>query len=388
MTRDTDTPINELREAVARQLGPNAVPGAVLAVSRDGQTWVEAIGRASIDGPPMSPDAVMRISSMTKPLTAVLTLMLVEDGTIALADPVERWLPELADRQVVRRLDGPVTDTEPAERAITVEDLLTMRMGFGFAFEVDACPLADLARARGLGLGPPLPSAIAHTPDEWLARFAELPLMDQPGRTWRYDAAYFVLGVLLARAGRTTLPELMRERLLEPLGMTSTRFVVRDPTRLIPSYAQNGSGGLAVFDPAEGSAWLEPPVFPHAGGGLVSTASDYLRFGEFLLSKGALLSAESIRAMTTDQLTPEQRTSEPAAIVLDGAGWGYGVSVSPERSSPPERFGWGGGLGTSWYVYPRHNATAVLLTQVMPPPEPLSTTFWSTFEAGIAAAAG
>ncbi|WP_328988436.1 beta-lactamase family protein [Kribbella sp. NBC_01245] len=367
-----------VREAVAGSLGVGTAPGAVLAVSRGGETWVEAVGRASVGGAPMPDDAVMRISSMTKPLVAVLTLMLAEDGVLALADPVERWLPELADRQVVRRLDGPLTDTEPAGRSITVEDLLTMRMGFGFAFEVEGCPAAEAAAARGLGMGPPLPSAITHSPDEWLARFAELPLMDQPGRTWRYDVAFAVLGVLLARAGQASLPELMRTRVLAPLGMTSTGFVVPDDARLVPSYVSDGAGALVLFDPVEGSEWREPPVFPHAGGGMVSTAADYLQFGEFMLARGAgLLGEESIRAMTTDQLTPEQRAGGPAGIFLDGDGWGYGVSVNAKR------YGWGGGLGTSWYAYPEHDLTAVLLTQMMPPSESVATAFWSTIEAEL-----
>ena len=148
-------PSERLLAAVGAQLGPGTAPGAVLAVSDNGEVLLEAVGDASLEGQPMTTDAVFRISSMTKPLVAVLTLMLADEGVLTLNDPVDRWLPELADRRVLRRLDGPVNETVPAERAITVEDLLTMRMGFGFAFEVGSCPVAEAADARGLGMGPP-----------------------------------------------------------------------------------------------------------------------------------------------------------------------------------------------------------------------------------------
>src|SRR5215207_1980499 len=198
MRRMTAILPQRLVAAVGEHLGPSTAPGAVVAVSNHGEVVLEAVGDASVEGAPMTTDAVFRISSMTKPLVAVLTLMLADEGVLAVGDPADRWLPELADRRVLRRLDGPVTETVPAERAITIEDLLTMRMGFGFAFEVESCPVGEVADARGLGMGPPLPSAVAVGPDEWIARFGELPLMEQPGSAWRYDLAYAVLGVLLA----------------------------------------------------------------------------------------------------------------------------------------------------------------------------------------------
>ncbi|TCN39859.1 CubicO group peptidase (beta-lactamase class C family) [Kribbella orskensis] len=372
-------PSERLLAAVGEQLGPGTAPGAVLAVSDNGQVLLEAVGNASLEGQPMTTDAVFRISSMTKPLVAVLTLMLVDEGVLTLNDPVDRWLPELADRRVLRRLDGPVNETVPAERAITVEDLLTMRMGFGFAFEVASCPVAEAADARGLGMGPPLPSAVAVGPDEWIARFGELPLMEHPGSAWRYDLAYAVLGVLLARAGEQPLGELLADRVLSPLGMGDTGFAVPDQARLVPCYTADGSGGLAVFDPAKGSDWSTDPLFPHAGGGLASTASNYLRFAEFMLAGGAhegkrLLSVDAFRAMTTDQLTPAQHSGSSAEIFLDGAGWGYGVQVSPTR------YGWGGGLGTTWFNYPDRHTAAILLTQCLPPPEPLLNAFWSSLD--------
>lgn len=382
-----------LREVVAEHVDAGLVPGAVVAVSRGGRVWLDAVGRAAVDGPPMATDAVVRISSMTKPLTAVLTLLLAQDGVLDLHDPVERWLPELVGRRVLRRLDGPVTATEPAEHRTTVEDLLTMRMGFGFAFEVESCPVADLAAAAGLGMGPPLPSAVPHSPDEWLARFAELPLMEQPGRHWRYELAFAVLGVVLARAAGAPLAQVLAERLLLPLGMADTGFAVPEHarSRLVPCYTADGAGGLALLDGVDDSDWLAAPSFPHAGGGLVSTAPDYLRFARFVLAGGVhegarLLSGGAVAAMTTDQLTPAQRSGSSAGAFLDGGGWGYGVQVLSTGTGPSSRtsrFGWGGGLGTTWFAHPGHDTTAVLLTQCLPPPGPLVTAFWAALQEGL-----
>ena len=163
------------------------VPGAVVGFLRDGKTSLGAAGSTSLGGSPLTDDALMRISSNTKPMVAVLALSLMEEGVLALADPVERFLPELADRRVLRRLDGPVEDTVPAERAVTVEDLLTMRLGFGFVFEAD-CAAVGAAAQAGLGIGPPDPS-VPLSPDAWIERFAKLPLLEQPGTVWRYDLA-------------------------------------------------------------------------------------------------------------------------------------------------------------------------------------------------------
>jgi CubicO group peptidase (beta-lactamase class C family) len=356
--------MDQLLTVMAKHVGAGELPGAVLAVSSGSENRIEAVGDH------LAVDSVVRISSMTKPLVAVLTHQLAQDGLLALSDPITRWLPELASQPVLRRLDGPVDDTVPAEHATTVEDLLTMKLGFGFAFEVESCPVAELASARGLGLGPPLPSAVPHRPDDFIQVFAELPLMEQPGRHWRYEFAYPVLGVLLARAASQPLPELLQERLLEPLGMADTGFVVPDHAqdRLVPCYTT----GLEVFDGVADSDWLTPPLFPHAGGGLVSTAADYLRFGRLLLDG-------KHDDLTTDHLTEEQRNGPSAGIFLDGEGWGHGVQVRLDTSLP-RRYGWGGGLGTTWYNFPDHDLTAVLLTQHVPPLAPAILDFWSALD--------
>ncbi|GAA2143303.1 serine hydrolase [Kitasatospora kazusensis] len=383
-----------LLAVVSGQVEAGAVPGAVLGLSCGGRTRIAGLGtRAVGDVAPMPRDAVVRISSLTKPLAAALTLVLAEDGTLALDAPIERWLPELGGRRVLRRLDGPVDDTVPAGRPITVDDLLTMRMGFGFVFD-RPCPVADRAAAAGLGLGPPDPS-VPIGPDEWVARFAELPLMHQPGADWRYEFGFGVLGVLLARAGGRPLDRLLGERLLGPLGMGDTGFQVPAGarSRLVPCYTA-GADGLAVFDSAQDSRWNHRPAFPDARGGLVSTASDYLRFARMLLGGGGLdgvrvLSPEAVALMTGDRLGAERAGSESAeAFLEDGAGWGYGVEVlapGGRSGAGTARYGWGGGLGTTWYSYPELDTAAVLLTQCLPPPEPLVTAFWSALTAMIGA---
>lgn len=371
----------QVMEAIRPYVDRGDVPGAVVGVCRDGEVSLDAAGATALDGgTPLSVDTLMRVSSNTKPMAAALTLVLAEDGVLALDDPVERFVPELAGHRVLRRLDASLEDTVPAERPATVEDLLTMRLGFGFVFEGD-CPVLGLAAEAQLGIGPPDPS-VPLTPDTWIARFAELPLLEQPGTVWRYDLAYGVLGVVLARAGGRPLEELLRERVLDPLGMAETDFVA-PPGRLPPCYAI-GESGLVMFDDASNSRWATAPSFPDARGGLVSTAADLLRFASALLNGGnGVVTADAVTAMTTDHLTPQQRRSPSALAFLGGSGWGYGVQVltaENDASVRMPRYGWGGGLGTLWYSWPDQRTAAVLLTQVLPPSRELISAFTSGVE--------
>jgi CubicO group peptidase (beta-lactamase class C family) len=311
---------------------------------------------------PLPVDALVRISSITKPMIAALTMALVDAGVLALADPVERFLPELAERRVLRRLDGPLEDTEPARRAITVEDLLTMRMGFGWVFECD-CPAVSRAIELELGFGPPDPQG-PPPPSEWVARLATLPLLEQPGTVWRYELSFAVLGVIIERASGRPLEVVLRDRLLDPLGMVDTAFVA-GPDRLVPAFVRDADG-LTLFDDVRESRWARPPRFPDARGGLVSSTGDLLRFAGMLLDGGGgLLSPSAVAAMTNNQLTAEQQSAPSAATFLNGGGWGYGLGVTDGPAG--RRYGWGGGLGTLWYSWPSRDLAAVLVTQVLPP---------------------
>jgi CubicO group peptidase (beta-lactamase class C family) len=355
------------------------VPGAVVGLGHHGETSVEAVGMTEPAGEDLLPvDAVVRISSNTKPIVAALTLLLAQDGTLALDDPVERFVPELADRRVLHRLDRPIHDTEPARRSITIGDLLTMRMGFGWVFE-SKCPAVDRAIELELGFGPPDPKG-PPPPDEWMARFATLPLLEQPGSMWRYELAFAVLGVVLARAAGCPLEVALTDRLLAPLGMTATAFVA-DPERLVPAFVRREEV-FAPFDGVVDSRWAASPRFPDGRGGLVSTAGELLRFAAMLLDDGrGLLTPASVAAMTTDQLTPEQRAGASARTFLNSGGWGYGVGVT--EGSAGRRYGWAGGLGTLWYSWPDRDLAAVLVTQVLPPSAELFDAFTSGVESGL-----
>src|SRR5437667_9245914 len=203
------------------------VPGLVTLVSRRGEVHVDAIGTLAYeDSDPMRRDTIFRISSMTKPITAAATMILVEECKVRLDEPVDRLLPELAERQVLKRLDGPLDDTVPANRPITVRDLLTFRMGLGIVMAPPGTyPIQKAMSEQLLGQGPPSPST-PPAPDEWIRRLGTLPLMHQPGERWMYNTGSDVLGVLIARASGRPFETFLRERLFEPLGMLDTGFSV------------------------------------------------------------------------------------------------------------------------------------------------------------------
>jgi CubicO group peptidase (beta-lactamase class C family) len=253
-----------------------------------------------------------------------------------------------------------------------------MRLGFGWVFESD-CPAVDRATELELGFGPPDPQA-PPPPDEWITRFAQLPLLEQPGSMWRYELAFAVLGVLVARAAGRSLDVTLTERLFTPLGMTDTAFTA-DPERLVPAFVR-GQDALVPFDGVAGSRWASPPRFADGRGGLVSTAGDLLRFAGMLLDEGSgLLTPSTVIAMTTDRLTPKQRAGPSAATFLDSGGWGYGVGVV--QSSAGRRYGWGGGLGTLWYSWPEHDLAAVLVTQVLPPSVEMFNAFATAVQSSL-----
>jgi CubicO group peptidase (beta-lactamase class C family) len=385
------TRLARMHDVMAGSVERGEVPGLVTLVSRRGEVHVDAIGAMTIgDSAPMRRDTIFRISSMTKPITAAATMILVEECKLQLDDPVDRWLPELADRKVLKRLDGPLDDTVPAKRPITVRDLLTFRMGFGqMMAPPDAYPILSAANELQIGMGPPSPSSMP-APDEWMRRLGSLPLMHQPGEKWMYNTGSDVLGVLIARASGQPFETFLRERLEEPLGMKDTGFSVPAASldRLATSYWTGpASGQLVVYDEARGGQWSRPPAFPSGAGGLVSTIDDYLAFGQMMLSQGKhgnerILSRLTVELMTTDQLTPEQKAvSGLVPGFFDSHGWGFGVSVVTRRddiAAVPGRYGWDGGMGTSWYSDPREEMVIILMTQsAWTSPSPPNVYFWT-----------
>ena len=347
---------------VEAAVGQGQAPGVVAAVARGDAAHVKAAGVMAVGEPPMRPDTLFRISSTTKPITAAVVLALVDDGLLDLNEPVEALLPELAGRRVLRRPDGPLADTVKAERPVTVRDLLTFTWGFGMQGAMfmtpDPWPIVTAVEELELAsFGPPKPDTTPE-PDTWMARLGELPLLAQPGERWLYQAGSQVLGVLAARAAKAPFEQVMRERVLGPLGMHDTAFYAEDTGRLATAYERR-DGRLAVTDPPDGQ-WSRPPLFPDGGSGLVSTAADVLAFGRMLLRGGGpVLKGDTVAEMTRDQLTAAQRTNVwPGFSFLGDRGWGYGVSVLDDG-----RYTWEGGFGTAWCNVPSQDLTVVVLTQ-------------------------
>lgn len=373
----TQAGLDRLHQAMAARVENGGLPGIVTLVAQGDDVYVDVVGAMAFgDNRPMQRDTIFRITSMTKPILGAATMLLVDEGRLALDEPVSRLLPELADRRVLKRVDGPFDETVPAGRAITVEDLLTFRLGYGFIIVEPATfnpryPVIQRAEELQLAMAEPDPRT-PHDPDEWIDRFATLPLMYQPGERWQYNAGSLVLGVLVARAAGQPLGVFLRDRLFEPLGMRDTGFVlpVDQAGRLPPHYATDFSTGKMTEVTITGpDVWTTPPPFPSGAAGLLSTVGDYLAFATLLLRRGVhqgrrLLSEASVAAMTTNHLTPEQIAG--GGILLDGQGFGYciGVSVTPDDVSAPGRYGWSGGYGTTWFNDPNRERVAIALTQV------------------------
>jgi CubicO group peptidase (beta-lactamase class C family) len=365
-----------LREVLRWHVESGGVPGLVAMVSRRGEALVEVMGVKDLGAAaPMRQDTLFRISSMTKPITAVAALILVEECKLRLDDPIDRWVPELSERRVLRRLDSPLDDTVPAKRPISTRDLLTFRMGFGqLMARPDAYPILKAAHERQIGMGPPEPGATP-TQEEWLRRLAELPLMWQPGERWAYNTASDVLGVLISRVSGKPLPTFLAERIFQPLGMKDTGFSVpeRSLDRLATAYGTNfRTGAFERIDPAFGGQWSHPPAFASGAGGLVSSIGDFFSFAQMLLHHGKfggerLLSRPTLELMTTDQLTPAQKAAGGLLPGdFDAHGWGFGVSVVTRRddiAGAVGAYGWDGGLGTTWTNDPKEDMITLLFTQ-------------------------
>ncbi len=351
-----------LRDVARHHVEETDVPGLVAVVACGEDLHVEALGTLTVgEDRPVRRDSQFRISSVTKPITAAAVLALVDEGLLTLDQPVDDLLPELAHPRVLRRPDGPLDETVPAVRPITVRDLLTYTYGFGMVFDMfttpQPWPVVEASHRLGLGtIGPPDPD---HTvaPEAWLAGLGSLPLLAQPGDQWFYQTSGAVLGMLAARATGLPFPDVLRTRLFDPLGMRSTAFWAEDPSRLSTAYG-SGPDGLVVTDEPDGS-WSHPPAFPDGGAGLVSTADDLLAFSRMLLRGGApVLRPETVAAMTTPQLTPDQQASPAVGQFIGDGSWGLGLAVHPDGS-----YGWTGGFGQNWHVDPARGLVVITLTQ-------------------------
>jgi len=368
------------------------MPGLVALVSHQDDVHVETLGTLSFDAAePMKRDSIFRIASLTKPVAAVAAMILVEECRLRLDESIEPWLPELANRRVLKSMSSEPENTVPAQRPITVRDLLTFRMGFGSVMAPpDTYPIQKLiCEYRIGGDGPPRPSH-APTSEEWLGKLGSLPWMAQPGERWMYHVAADVLGLLIARVSEQSLGTFMRERIFDPLGMKDTAFCVPSPkiARLPACYFfSRETERLELYDGGANSAWRTEPPFESGGGGLVSTIDDYFAFSRMMLNKGRsgreqILSRASVALMTSDHLTPEQRAGAEV-FFGDDRSWAFGMAVDIRRSEifrTPGRFGWDGGCGTSAYTDPAEGLIGILFTQRMmdsPEPPKVFTDFWT-----------
>lgn len=352
-----------LDELLAAEIARGPLPGAVAAIDDPGGAEMAVAGERA-PGVPMTRGTVFRIASLTKPLLSAAALVHLERNTFGLDDPVTRWLPELDAPRVLRDPSGPLDDTVPADRPITVRHLLSFTGGLGmisdFAAPLMGALFGDLHQGPADPLGTP-------PPDEWMAIAAGLPLAHQPGDGWTYNTGADLLGVLLARVTGGTLGDVLADTVLTPLGMSDTAFHARGTMRdRLGDAVMTGPDGLVIVDPADG-AFTAAPAFESGGGGLLSTLDDLVRFGRMLRGRGEadgvrVLAPESVTAMTSAHVPPQ-----PGNVFLDGAAWGYGGAVDVDRAHPwsvPGRYGWVGGSGTAFSFRPDTGRVAVWLGQL------------------------
>ena len=360
-------------------VGNGDLSGIVSLVWRKGEAVrLDTVGKRDIAaGLPMQRDTLFRIASMTKPVTSVAAMMLVEEGRIALDDPITKWLPEFANMQVLKRADGPLDETYPSPRAITVEDLLTHRAGLAYGFT----SIGPIGQAHEDKLGAVLDSP--HAPDEWLKRLASLPLSYPPGERFHYSHATDVLGFLVGRAAGTSYRDFIMTRILAPLGMRDTDFYVPKEKRGRAAVVYQQDQATGALNPVPFPQYDAPPAFTAGGGGLISTLDDYLQFARMLLNGGELdgtryLKRETVELMRTNRLTPEQRAIPFLGLPFwAGAGFGLGLSVvmEPEKhewmgAASKGSFGWPGAFGTWWQADPVKEMILIFLIQNYTPLTP------------------
>jgi len=366
-------------EALAR--APGAVKGvvdagdlsgAVTLIWRKGEIVQEnTLGRRNLEADlPMTRDTLFRIASMTKPITSAAALMLLEEGKLSLDDPITRWAPEFSDLRVLRSATGPVEDTYPAPRDITIEDLMTHRAGLAYGFT----SVGPIAHAHQDALGDVLNSGM--TPDDWMKALGGLPLSYPPGERFHYSHATDVLGFLVGRIAGMPFRDFLAQRIFSPLGMVDTDFYVPPEKRERAAVVYRFAEESGVLEPVPFRAFDSPPAFCGGGGGLISTVDDYLKFARLLLNDGELdgvplLAPATVEMMRTNRLTDAQREIPFMGIPFWlGQGFGLGLSVimDPDKQAwmgagSKGAFGWPGAFGTWWQADPEDDMVILYMIQ-------------------------
>jgi CubicO group peptidase (beta-lactamase class C family) len=371
-------PVNAVEVMLERMVGAGDFAGAATLTWRDGEIVQAAAAgwRDIAAGLPIERDTLFRIASLSKPITSVVALTLLEEGRFALDEPISRWAPEFAEMRVLRTVTGPLELTDPASRPITFEDLLTHRSGLTYGdFHSGA-----LARAFADALGGDIDSHVS--PDDWIAGLAALPLIDQPGAGFHYGHSTDLLGLLLARMEDAPLSEVMRRRLFDPLGMTDTGFTVPagQRHRCAKMYGFDENERLAERPLGPGGAFMaerpEEMTFESGGQGLWSSVDDFLAFARLFIGDGAvddvrILERETMALMTANRLSESQRAAARmlGMPVFSGLGFGLGVAVVMDPEKAPAirckgaigTVGWPGAFGGWWQADPVAQSIMIFL---------------------------
>lgn len=368
--------------AIQKYVDAGQLAGAATLVWRGGESLVACAGwRDAAAEAPIVRDTIFRIASMTKPITSTAALMLVEEGRCALDDPIARWAPEFSPMRVLRSVDGPLDETDAADRAITIEDLLTHRSGFTYG-DFHHGPIAE---AYAEALGGDIDSEVA--PDDWIAGLAALPLVDRPGRAFHYGHSTDLLGLLMARIEGMPLGDVLKRRIFDPLGMKDTGFIVPrgDHCRRAGHYGFDEAGQLIALERVPGGHALperpEDMAYVSGGQGLWSTLDDYLRFARMFVGQGEvdgvrLLRADTLAAMASNRLTDPQRADSELfglPVFARGHGFGMGVAVvtEPEEADPMRcgggagSVGWPGAYGSWWQADPNDGSVLIFMAHHM-----------------------
>ncbi len=359
------------------------LPGLSITINRRGKTvYHRTTGKRSVEtGAPMTSDTIVRIYSMTKPLTSVALMMLYEEGHFLLDDPITRVLPAWRNQRVLTGGNAQKYDTVPAERDITYRDLLTHTSGLAFGFVVTH-PVDQLYVNKGIDFiwvngRPKEPVTLAEMTD----RAGALPLMAQPGKAWNYSIATDIIGRLVEIHGGMPFAQFMAERVTGPLGMVDTGFHVPEASqsRFAANYIPDGKGGMKLFDDPTTSQYLTAPPVPSGAGGLVSTAGDYMRFCQMMLNGGTLDGVRLLGRKTVELMTANHLGGDMASMGkprfseanYEGIGFGLGFSVmlDPARAQimgTPGEYAWGGAASTAFWCDPKEEMAVVMLTQLLP----------------------